>query len=468
MMLLVQLISIGVKMEKFKWIQQQIVEALAQGTLKKGDKLMSVREGAKFYGASPATVLKAYEGLIDLSLVHNLPRKGYYIIDAPIQRQTEDFVDFCSPNPSGELLPFRDFKHCVNAALNKLEHSVFQYADPLGLLNLREAVAQQLTENQVFVSSEEIAITSGSQQGIDILFKMTYPGGGKVIMLEQPTYPGAMRAAENNRQEVVFVERTREGLDLDKVETLFRTKDVKCFYLMPRFHNPTGHSLDVTTRKRLYELACQYNVYLIEDDYLVDMDNCNKLPPIKHFDTQGRVIYLKSFSKVFMPGLRLGAMVLPRRMREAFKTYKQWSDISTNALSQGALEVYLTSGMFKEHLVRARRAYVSRIKVLKALVASHGDSRIQPMFLEGSILGSLSLASGIHSDQLQRALEAHHIAIGDTRYGFHPYYQQNNLLRVCITRVGIETIEKSFPQLLDEVSIALDKGYEVRRSQDFL
>ncbi len=455
-------------MEKFKWIQQHILTSLAEGKLKKGDRLMSVREGAKFYGASPATVLKAYEGLIIESVVHNQPRKGYFIIDAPGKLTVNHQVDFRSPNPSGELLPFTDFKRCVNAALGNLEHAVFQYADPFGLASLRDAVAKQLTENQVFVSSEEIAITSGSQQAIDILFKMTYPSGGKVILLEQPTYPGALRAAENNRQEVIFVERTREGLDLERVERLFRTKDVKCFYVMPRFHNPTGHSLDIATRKRLYELACQYNVYLIEDDYLVDMDNCVKLPPIKHFDTEGRVIYLKSFSKVFMPGLRLAALVLPKRIKEAFKTYKQWSDISTNALSQGALEVYLTSGMFKEHVTRAKKAYTARVLKLKRIVEQHGDSRMHPLFLEGSILGSLTLDSAIHIDQLLRHLEAQGIVISDTRYGFHPYFQQNNLLRICVTRVGIESIETYFPLVLEAVSQALDRGYEIRKATEYM
>lgn len=455
-------------MEKFKWIQEQIINELAAGTLKKGDKLMSVRDGAKHYGASPATVLKAYECLIDESIVHNMPRKGYFVIDAPAAVAVNQTVDFCSPNPSGELLPFRDFKHCVNAAMSKLEHTVFQYADSLGLISLREAVAKQLQDNQVFVTADEVAITSGSQQAIDILFKMTYPGGGKVILLEQPTYPGALRAAENNRQEVVFIERTHGGLDLERVESLFRTKDVKCFYLMPRYHNPTGHSLDVATRKRLYELACQYNVYIIEDDYLVDMDNCVKLPPIKHFDTEGRVIYLKSFSKVFMPGLRLGAVVLPRRIMAAFKTYKQWSDIGTNALSQGALEVYLTSGMFRAHVARARKAYVARLSRLRELVERHGDQRITPVFLDGSILGSLTLDSAIHFDQLLRQLESMGIAISDTRYGFHPYYQQNNLLRICVTRVGTEVIDATFPKLLEAVSGALDKGYEIRRPSEYL
>lgn len=455
-------------MEKFKWIQEDIKEALSIGALKKGDRLRSVREGAVYYGASPATVLKAYEALIAQSIVHNQPRKGYFIIDAPDKVEVDAGIDFRSPNPSGELLPFSDFKHCVNAALNNLENSVFQYADPFGIKSLREAIARQLTDNQVFTSYEEIAITSGSQQAIDILFKMTYPSGGKVIMLEQPTYPGALRAAENNRQEVVFVERTRDGLDLERVERLFRTKDVKCFYVMPRFHNPTGHSLDVGARKKLYELACQYNVYLIEDDYLVDLDNCNKLPPIKHFDTEGRVIYIKSFSKVFMPGLRLAALVLPKRIREAFKNYKQWSDISTNTLSQGALEVYLSSGMFKEHLLRARKAYAARIRALNKVVRTFDDPRIQPLFLEGSILGSLTLSQGIHFDKLLRGLEGQGLILSDTRYGFHPYFQQNNLLRICITRVGVDRIEAYFPLVLEAISDALDQGYEVRKVSEFI
>ena len=98
----------------------------------------------------------------------------------------------------------------------------------------------------------------------------------------------------------------------------------------------------------------------------------------------------------------------------------------------------------------------------------HGDARMHPMFLEGSILGSLTFDSAIHGDQLLRNLESQGIIISDTRYGFHPYFQQNNLLRLCITRVGIDTIEKEFSKVLEAISLALDKGYEIRRTNEYM
>ncbi|MCK8059566.1 MULTISPECIES: PLP-dependent aminotransferase family protein [unclassified Fusibacter] len=455
-------------MEKFRQIQATIMSEIAAGKLKKGDKLLSIREGAKVFGASPATVLKAYESLISEHVVYNQPRKGYFVIDEPLVTYKRQVIDFRSPNPTDELLPFKDFKQCVSAAMNTYEDMVFQYANALGIDPLRKIIAHQLVDNQVFVTEEEVAITSGSQQAIDILFKMTYPNGGKVILLEQPTYPGALRAAENNRQEVIFVERGMNGLDLERVEKIFRTKDVKCFYVMPRYHNPTGHTMDVAAREKLYELACRYNVYLIEDDYLVDLDNCVKTPPIKHFDTEGRVIYVKTFSKVFMPGLRIGAVVLPKRIKEAFKVYKQWSDISTNALSQGALEVYLRSGMFLEHITKAKKAYTERGQLVRELVHAHNDPRMTLTHCEGSILGSLTLSHAIHFDQLLRQLEAQGIMMSDTRYGFHPYYQQNNLIRLTWIRVNTEQIKEYLPIVLAAISKALDKGYDIRRVSDYI
>lgn len=455
-------------MEKFKQIQNAVIEAIESGSLSKGHKLLSVREAAKHYGASPATVLKAYDALVDQHVIHNLPRKGYFVMDDLAPLETKDKIDFRSPNPTEELLPYKAFKQCVNIAMNRHERLVFQYADSLGLMSLRQAISKQVKDNQVFCHPEDVAITSGSQQAIDILFKMTYPNGGKVILLEQPTYPGALRAAENNRQEVVFVERTQEGLDLERVERLFRTKNVKCFYLMPRYHNPTGHTMDVHEREKLYQLACAYNVYLIEDDYLVDLDNCVRTPPIKHFDTEGRVIFLKTFSKVFMPGLRVGAVVLPKRMKEAFKVYKQWSDISTNTLSQGALEVYLESGMFSEHISKAKKAYGLRRQRLIQVFEDHQDPRMQLLLNEGSIIGSIALKQSIHFDALIRQLDDQGIKISDTRFGFHPYYQQNNLLRLAIIRVNEDQITNAFPKLLKLLTKSLDKGYTNQKTADYL
>jgi DNA-binding transcriptional MocR family regulator len=444
-------------MEKFREIQMAIEDAIKNHRLKTGDKLPSVRKTAKLYGSSAATALKAYEGLVAQHIIYNSPRKGYYVVRVPSVMIKDSFTDFESLEPLDESLPISAYKQCINIAMQTYENEVFQYALAEGMSVLREAIRKQLIENQVFVNIDDIAITSGSQQTIDILFKMTYPNAKKKILLEHPTYEGALYAAQNNRQEVVFINRTHEGLDLQEVENYFKTQDIKCFYLVPRYHNPTGHSLDVHTRKKLYELACHYHVYLIEDDYMVDMDNSNKLPPIKHFDTEGRVIYLKSYSKTFVPGMRIGSVVLPKRIKSAFIVYKQWSDLTTNTLSQGALTVLLNNGMHLDYLLRIKKTLAKKHHALRQAFEAHGDDRMILTLFEGGSFGSVYVKEVIDWEGIRKALSDEMIKVSSPAYGVHPYSEPFSGIRVGLVRVSEEQILMEFPKVLALITRSLDQ-----------
>lgn len=142
-------------------------------------------------------------------------------------------------------------------------------------------------------------------------------------MLELPTYHNMPSLLGGLNVPIAGVRRTQDGLDWASLERQFAEEEIKFFYVMPRFHNPIGTSLTVAEKKRLIRLAQRYDVYLVEDDYLSDLEDNTKQDPLWSYDTEGRVIYLKSYSKILFPGLRIGVAVLPLPLIQSFGAYKK-------------------------------------------------------------------------------------------------------------------------------------------------
>ncbi|WHY73556.1 PLP-dependent aminotransferase family protein [Fictibacillus enclensis] len=200
-------------------------------------------------------------------------------------------------------------------------------------------------------------VVTGSQQALHLLISLPFPNGKQTICVEQPTHPSMIESLRHQNARTTGIEIHRDGPDLSQLEHIFRTEDIKFFYTVSRFHNPTGYSYSNKQRKRIVELAQKYDVFIVEDDYMGDLDHNKKQDPMFAFDPSGRVIYTKSFSKVLLPGLRLGLVVLPDSLKENFLRGKFGMDVHTPILTQGALEIYLKSGMYGAHIHKLRNLY---------------------------------------------------------------------------------------------------------------
>ncbi len=191
----------------------------------------------------------------------------------------------------------------------------------------------------------DICITSGSQQAINILCNMPFPNGKINVLVEQPTYKGVLKTLEISKTPVIGIERKFNGIDFAELERKFACDNIKCFYTIPRFSNPLGISYSNDDKKQILALAEKYDVYIIEDDYLGDLELKNNVYPMRYYDVSSRVVYIKSFSKILLPGLRIAAVVLPKVLMNTFEEHKRWMDLNTSVLSQGALKIYIKSGI---------------------------------------------------------------------------------------------------------------------------
>ncbi|CAM4442655.1 aminotransferase-like domain-containing protein [Paenibacillus tarimensis] len=355
-------------MHKYMRLYQELESAIQGEAGFPGGRLPSVRVLAGQYRCSKSTVLAALAELERQHLIYAVPRSGYYVVQTA-ERQEESGsrrIDFASSAPDPDVFPYRDFQHCINMAIDRYKKDLFIYGTSRGLPSLITLMRKRLTDAQVFTPERSIVMTSGVQQALAVLAMMPFPGGRETVLIEQPGYHLFIEHLQTHGIPVRGITRTAEGVDMDELERLFRSGTIKFFYTMPRLHNPLGTSYTKEQKKRVVELALKHNVYLVEDDYMADLDEDRKADPLFAYGHGAQIVYLRSFSKIIFPGLRVGAAVLPDSLVETFCRYKRTLDIDTSMLSQGALEIYFKSGMFERHRQKISNSYAERARELAA------------------------------------------------------------------------------------------------------
>lgn len=430
---------------KYKKIMSEIERQIEEGLLKPGHKLPSIRALSQKHACSKNTIIKAYEQLERKHLIYAVPKSGYYVVDniySRIPRATgSKKIDFLSAGPDRKVMPFRDFQHCINQAIETYKHDMFVYSEPQGLYSLRKQLARYLQNNQVFAPPERICVVSGSQQALHILVSLPFPNGKSKICVEQPTHFSFIESLKVHESAAIGIEMTREGVDLARLEHIFKHEDVKLFYTVSRFHNPTGFSYANAQKKKIVELAQKYDVYIIEDDYMGDLDLNLKQDPMFAYDPSGRVIYAKSFSKVMLPGLRLGLAVIPEQFISKFVQAKFAADLHSPVLTQGALEIYLKSGMFDAHIQKMRFIYGKKAALLQQAFQDH----LPPgTACTGSLSGfysAIELPESLKASRLKKHLEQKNVFVEDASKMFLPEFKKDNMIRLSVSQVEEELID---------------------------
>ncbi|WP_127550903.1 PLP-dependent aminotransferase family protein [Paenibacillus amylolyticus] len=441
-----------------QWIQEQMQQQDRRQWADKGIRLPAVRVVAEQYQCSVSTAIRAYEWLEQRHLVYAIPQSGYYAVQNGTGAQDMDWqgaLDFASAAPDPRVFPYADFRHCVDQAMEKKQAELFMYGTDQGLPSLILLLQKQFADYQVFARTEQFFITSGVQQALAVLALMPFPNGKRKVLLELPTYHNMPSLLSGLNVPIAGVRRALDGLDWASLERQFAEEDIKFFYVMPRFHNPIGTSMAVADKKRLIRLAQRYDVYLVEDDYLADLEDNTKQDPLWSYDTEGRVIYLKSYSKILFPGLRIGVAVLPSPLIQSFGAYKKMLDIDTSVLSQAALEIYVHSGMFAHHRKVIRNRYAARMNTVYEQLDTYPD--FAP-FMEAPRTGGehtvLPLAGDMPLRVLVSRLQKRGVIVDTTeRYYPEGTYQvhEDQMLRLNISNVPKQRIEEGIQKIREEI-----------------
>ena len=369
----------------YRQISEQIRALIQSGTLPPGDRLPTVRQFADDLGLTRLTVHSAYTELQAQGLIESFVGRGTFVAihppvatprhmgalpqpPAPWHMQGllseivgltgQNMLSFAQAHPAPETFPARELGKALRAALD--DSAALSYGTIQGEPALREQVSRLLLERGITTSPDHVLITAGAQQGISLaLGAFTTPED--VVLVEEPTYPGALELAALRGQRVVSIPIDSEGISLPALEAACLAYRPRLLYLVPTYHNPTGNILSPERHAALLKIARAHHMLVVEDDVygFLSLDGPPPLP-LKATDDEGIVFYSTSFSKVFTPGLRLGAIVAAPAYLPRLAACKQSTDLTCSPLLQQALADYLRHGYLAAHLQHARALYRER------------------------------------------------------------------------------------------------------------
>ncbi|MCW6110042.1 aminotransferase-like domain-containing protein [Clostridium sporogenes] len=444
-------------MYKYLEILNHVESLIQDGEYKDGDKLPSIRDFTKIYSCNKSTIIKALEVLERQHRIYPIPKSGYYVVKRrnPTNGNKELLLDFASSAPDPQVFPYLDFQHCINEAIDIYKNELFIYGTPKGLPSLIDVIQKHLANYQVFANKDNIFITSGVQQALAILTTLTFPNKKETILIEQPSYHLFIDYLETHNVPVLGIKRTDKGIDLNELERLFKRESIKFFYTMPRFHNPLGTSYSQSEKKAIVKLAQKYDVFIVEDEYLADLEEDPKADPLYAYDDFSHVIYLKSYSKIIFPGLRIGVAVIPNAILEGFGKYKRLIDVDSSMLSQGALEIYIKSGMFQRHKQKIKASYSLRSKCLASILRKqyeiYSDVFQYNPIKNPCIHTYITLDEKINRERLMDRLKNRAIRVATEDGHYLSTFPRKKILKLNVTNVREDYIEKGLLDIIQEL-----------------
>lgn len=430
------------KMPRYEEIAADIKRRIQQGEYSGQKALPAIRSLARTYACSKSTAERVYEKLRREDLVYAVDKSGYFVVEKNLWTEGQiPWRDFVSSAPDAESFPYQEIRQCMHAAMKRYQRTLFNYADPQGLLELRQAVSKHLEDHQVFAHPRQIVITGGMQQALYILCQLALQSESPRILVEQPAYGGFLQIVQALGLRADGFERTAEGLDFTALEAELAKEPVSFIYSNPRLQHPLGSTLSKEQRCHLTRLAEKYQTYLVEDDCLADLDSQRKNTPLYYEDMNGRVIYLKSFSKTLLPGLRIGAAVLPPALLPRFFSLRRWLDLGASTLSQGTLCIYLKNGMLETHRKMLQGICQDKMALLRRqqelLGACPGKWQIPP---DGFFV-SFSPEHPFAEADLLKKMKAQGFLLGSIRENYLPSYPAKALLKISLSKASANDIE---------------------------
>ena len=479
----------------YEQISQQLRAMILQGHLAAGSRLPGMRELAKQLGVSLNTVHAACNLLIADRLLNTLRGSGTFVCELPevasgsnLRTATElhgaavvsqmdwssfDFrleeyihpppprieglVNMAKATPDPALYPFERIKQVVSNMLWNPRELFFEYGHVQGYQPLVEHLERQMALRGVPMApgENEIIITGGFQRALSILLQLLLRPGQR-IAVENPTFSAIVNQLHSAGIPYVALEMDAEGLRTDQLERQLQEGGIAAVVSIPAYHNPTGITMSLRRRQALLKLAMQYGVPVIEDDWGFELRyDARQQQPLKAMDTSGHVIHVGSYSKSFLPGLRIGWITCPARLAPSLLIAKMGSDRVDNFFLQALLHEFITRGHYDRHLRQVLREYRRRWKLMCSLLEQQlpaGCSFTAPL---GGFCIWLNLPPGWQSARLLPLARLRGVEFLPATYCTLDR-SDRNALRLSFSRVDCPQIERgilALCQLLCELTL---------------
>ena len=288
-----------------------------------------------------------------------------------------EVVSLSAGNPSPEAFPIEEIKEISARLLEENPIGVLQYSVTEGYPQLRETLKEYMkSHHNVGKDFDDILITTGAQQIMDLATK-SLVNEGDVVITEAPSFIGSLNTFRSYNAKLVAVNIDDDGMNMEELEKALKThKNARFIYTIPNFQNPSGITMSLEKRKKMYELAKKYNVLILEDNPYGDLRYSGEyIPCIKSFDDEGIVLYAGSMSKVISPGIRVAYVIAPKPIFQKMVVCKQGNDVHTNIWSQMVCNELMTKYDFDAHLEKLRKLYSKKAQFMMDLM----DKYLVPM-----------------------------------------------------------------------------------------
>ena len=475
-------------------IREQIRGQIRSGALQAGDRLAPSRELARTLGVHRTTVGNAYADLEAQGLIRGDVGRGTYVLPSSIEGAAETatpgtafyWESLFTKGSQDDSLPrlmasaqeagvisfavthgpldpdlAEMVRRVTNAVLRREGARLLQYGSSEGYGPLKNYLQEQLRSAGITAGIDEILITNGCQQSLDLLRRVLIEPGD-VVACENPAYTGLSSVFNSPSVRLAGIPVGPAGIDLDLLISILERHRVKLILVSPNFQNPTGRTLPIEARKKLLEISNHYQVPVVEDDiYGALRFQGPPLRSLKSLDRTGLVVYLNSFSKVGFPGLRVGWMVGSRPLIERLRLAKQQADLHTNMLGQAVLEELGKRGLLEKAMRKARAVYAQKLGALRAAVEAHFPEEARCFYPEGGMSVWVTLPTGLNSMDLLAKARERGVIFAPSRY-FYFHEAQDNALRLCFSALSLEEIGKGIQILGDVLREEIRRGGTAR------
>jgi len=462
------------KVYLYEEIANNMRESITQGTFRPGERIPSVRQMSKKKGVSVTTILQAYQLLEEQGLIESHPQSGYYVClnenvklpepeistpsKDPSQVSLHDLImmilrDTQNPNlaqlgaalPNLDLMPIEQLNKIFLQLSRQGDPEMHQYCLPLGLESLRLQIAKRAIHSGCYLSPNDILITSGCTEAIDLcLYAICRPGD--IVAVEAPMYFGTLQSLEVHGLRALEIPTDpRTGIGLDALQFAIEHNPIRAVMVSSNFSNPMGGCMPTEKKKELVELLARNDIPLIDNDISGEIHFADKRPvATKAFDKKGLVLLCSSFSKDISPALRVG-WVIPGRYKNEIEWLKFTNSIATPTLSQMTVALFMESGKYDHHLRRLRRSYASNVSLMSQAVMRYFPPETRVTRPSGGFVLWVQLPDKIDSLELYKDALKGGITI-TPGYIFSPTNQFYNFIRLNAANWSY-TIERALDHL---------------------
>ena len=427
----------------YRQISQGLRDAILAGTLAEGTRLPTERALAQELGVNRTTIMNAYnelesEGLIEGHVGRGtlVKRSRFEVDDGYTDKETPswlfslaasedtivgpdarllgdlsaiheqgDVISLAQGTPAIDMLPADIVRRLIDEGLVEARQKALGYCPVEGMQSLRRSIAARMRKRGVAVDIQNILILSGSTQGLGMIGRFLLTPGDEVVV-EVPTYMGAIQTFRALGARVIGVPTDSEGIRVDLLETILSRRQPRFIYTLPTFQNPTGVVMSLERRRRLLLMARRYQIPILEDDPYGEVyfaEQADSAPqPLKALDTHGNVLYLSTYSKILAPGLRVAWLAAPEPVIERLSLYKQVFDLNTNALGQWLINELMQRNLLDEHLQTIRQSYKRKLDLMVEAIYTHWPTGVRMHPPQGGMHLWCRLPAGIRARTLLR------------------------------------------------------------------